>query len=132
MLNNLPVPDGLNLNLLATSARAAADARTELAAITAEVHGAVRASGAQTIRRSLMAWQTLSPADFLRELMRHGLDIPVNERVQWSELLESKKSDFAVPYDRWQTANEAIDQELIRACGLHKVEAELIERVWER
>jgi hypothetical protein len=132
MLNNLPVPDGLDLNLLATSARAAALARAELAAITAEVHGAIRASGGQAIKRSLMSWHTLAPSDFIRELTKHGLDIPVNERVQWSELLESRKAAFAAPHERWKVANDAIDQELLRAYRLGSTEAEFIEPTWDR
>lgn len=101
--------------------------RSQYVEATASLHSLLRASGgAAKLGRKLDAWHELSPAEFLDEIGRRGVDVSVKERLQWVDIFARHKARVAKALASAKSADTKIDDTLATAFGLSRAERDLV------
>lgn len=129
MIDSIPVPTSLDQDTVVKCVDRIVDARSTLSAVTAKLHGAIRAAGAGAkLRRNLHAWYELDRGSFLKELEREGLPLTVKSRSEWAELHDESRAKAHQAVRDLGEAMSDIDNALADAFGLSDDEFEEISR----
>lgn len=127
MINSIPIPRSIKKTEIAGLVDRIILGRSKYVEATASLHSLLRASGgAAKLGRKLDSWQKLSPAEFLVEISKRGVSVPVKERPQWVDVLARHKVDIAKILVSAEAAEAEIDSILATAFGLSEAERNLI------
>lgn len=127
MINSIPIPKKIKKAAIAGLVEKIVLGRSKYIEETASLHSLIRASGgAAKLGRKLDTWHELSPANFLTEISKRGVNVSVKERPQWMDILASHKARIAKFLASSKAANDEIDDKLATAFGLSQAERDLV------
>lgn len=127
MINSIPVPKGMKKAVIASLVDRILTGRSKYVEATASLHSLLRASGGVAkLGRKLDAWHELSSADFIAEIGKRGVHVPVAERPQWVDVIARHKASVAKVLATSEAAYGEIDDTLATAFGLSQAERNLV------
>ncbi|GHA13177.1 type II endonuclease-methyltransferasefusion protein [Devosia pacifica] len=127
MINSIPVPKGIKKPVIAALVDRIVAGRSKFVETTASLHSLLRASGgAAKLGRKLDAWHELSSAEFLAEIVKRGVHVPIKERPQWLDVFARHKARVAKVMASADAAEAEIDETLATAFGLSQTERDII------
>jgi hypothetical protein len=127
MINSIPVPKGIKKAAIAGLVDRIVTGRSKYVEATASLHSLLRASGgAAKLGRKLDLWHELSSAEFLVEIAKRGVHVPVKERGQWVDVFARHKASVSKVLASADAADAEIDNRLATAFGLSQAERDLV------
>ena len=120
MLNSIPIPEKLDKSATVQNVNRIIAALEKIAAATAVVHSAIRAScGSKGLGRKLDKWFALTRGDFVAEVQKRGVAMTLRGRAEWADLFDEQTASIAQSLATLATAERNMDNTLYTAFGLN-------------
>lgn len=127
MVDSIPLPKGIDREAIVRHVEKSVVGHEIRLAATAELHALIRASGAgEKLGRKLEAWHTLTPQQFVNELLRQGMKLTIRDKAEWADIFSAHKAKVSVALADGVASERMIDELIFDGFSLTPEERALI------